>query len=298
MAKRKKRGAQAGNRQVQAQAQRLAAARKVRNRRLLITSVVAVVVAALIGLVVWQATNVTGPTPPSTDPTSPTTSSTGGMFIPPNGSPDGLYIELASPNVKADALVIDEFIDYQCPYCGLLTRMYIGAFDQLVASGDIIMRVHLRSFLDGGIPGQNSVRAATAATCADVVGKFSSYHDVIFANQPEEGIGYSDEQLRIDFPRAAGITGPDLTYFRQCYDSEQTRPYVEYMEPANSTWMADWSAVNAGGKKFGTPTLLVNGKLLPLEELVTVSDDGKHYVPAQDTNPTAFLAFLATIAAS
>jgi len=254
------------------------AERKKRNRLIGIICGVLVVALILVIIVVVQTrddTPVDETTPVVTS--SVTTPSSGTpMFTPPNGTSEMAWIQVASANIKPDAIVVDEHLDYQCPICRQVDIQYGfgAAFRQLAERGDIILHVHIRSFMDNRLQNDSSTRAARAATCADTVGHFIDYHETIFTNQPAiEGTGYTDQQLRVDFPKEAGITGKDLTDFQTCYDAGQTLAYVQGMEQVNFTSQTVNGATQS--PPTGTPAFYVNGKPMSAADLVnkTKSND-------------------------
>ena len=75
-------------------------------------------------------------------------------------------------------------------------------------------------FNDFAFIGQESLRAAEAAACADEQGQFWQYHDTLFLNQRgENGGAFSDENLRI-FAAAVGLDEGD---FNSCLGSNRHR---------------------------------------------------------------------------
>ena len=308
MAKKKTYPQQHQNQRAQA-AQATAAARQKRVR--LIVALVVVVALILVVVVVWQVRStanpgtpggtgpsVTGPSatgPSATGPTATGPTTTPGPYIPPNGTAQMGWIEVKSPAAKPDALIVSEHTDYQCPWCQLADSMFGASFRALAERGDIVLRIHIRTLVgDRMLFNDSSVRAAMAATCADTVGKFIDYNETVFANQPKEGVGFTDQQLRVDFAAKAGITGNDLGAFQACYDTGQTKAYVLGMEQIN------WTSTTINGSPQpkpvqGTPTFFVNGTPLNLSSMITVGTDGKTYVPAIDNSPDGLLAFLHTI---
>ena len=298
----------ANNKRTQLLKQQQAAAKAAkRNRIIIAVSGVVVVALALVGIVVWQSNTPATPEGSVQTTASATASDTGtatatsaaptppaNVFIPPNGTAEMGYIEVKADNVSPDALTVDEQLDYQCPYCHLADSVIGPSFRALAERGDIILRVHIRSFLDSGLKNDSSTRAAMAATCADTVGDFIAYHETVFANQPPEGVGYTDQQLRVDFAAQAGITGADLTEFQACYDSQKTLGYVQAMEQVNATSRT----INGADQDpaGGTPAFYVNGTPLLLNQMVGVNSDNSWY-PKVDTSPEGFLAFLKTIPA-
>jgi len=298
----------ANNKRTQLLQQQQAAAKTAkRNRITIVVAAVVVVALALAGVVMWQsrsnqpAAPLDNVTSAASSPTAAATStgssstSTSDVSIPPNGTAEMGFIQVKAANVSPDALVVDEHLDYQCPYCHLADSIFGPSFRALAERGDIILRVHIRSFLDVSLKNDSSTRAAMAATCADEVGDFISYHEAIFTNQPEkEGTGYTDQQLRVDFPAQAGITGPDLTTFQTCYDSKQTLGYVQEMEKVNATSRT----INGADQDpaGGTPAFYVNGTPLLLSQMIGV-DSSNNWYPKIDISPDGFLAYLKTIPA-
>lgn len=142
----------------------------------------------------------------------------------------------------ADAPVqIVEWGDYQCPACGMLARS-IGPrlVSEYVEPGKATFEFRNFAFL-----GEESLRAAAAATCADQQGAFWPFHDTLYANQHGENQGaFSDERLRA----AAEKLGLDMTAFNACLDDGATAEAV-----AASTAAGRDQGVNA------TPWLLING---------------------------------------
>jgi len=252
--------------------------------------VVVVIAAAVIGVI-----GLLRPTS-SQSSTGSATAVLGGQIVPPSADPNQGWLEFKSDNVKPDALVVDVHSDYQCPWCGVIERPYGSVFEALVESGDIIYRAHLRTFVgDLIIKNDWSQKAAMAASCADTVGAFFPYNQAAFNNQPQEGAGFTDQQLRSDFAAEAGISGDNLTQFQACYDGEQTRDFVQTMESNNSTSTTINFGVTLTGPVMSTPTIFVNGKTLNINDLITTSPP---YDPRLDLTSASLLAELRQTAAS
>ncbi|MCL1922650.1 MAG: thioredoxin domain-containing protein [Propionibacteriaceae bacterium] len=285
------------NYRAQLRAQQQAAATKQKRTKILIV-VIGLVVLALItmGVVVSQMVKKPiDPPIPSPTATSPTASGTDVPInmIPPNGDPAMTYIEVTSANRKPGALIFDEHLDYQCGHCHEAIALYGETLHDLAESGDIVLRVHLRSFMDEKVDNTASTRAAIGSTCADTVGKFGAYHYQIFLTAPEQTKElWSDEQLRTTIPEYIGITGEDLTAFQTCYDLQQTKQFVQAMETNNS------KLANS------TPTFFVSGKQknvkLSLSELAGIAEiDGEEVlVPIRPIDPEGFLEWLYEITAT
>jgi len=202
-------------------------------------SVIALALAVAVVFLVWPR--------PVQDDAAPTP--TPGSSAPVVPGADH-YVAVNPDRVKPGAVVVEIHDDYQCPWCQRGEQIYGDALEQLSLSGDIDLRIHLRTMVGDLIIGNDSSeRAARAATCADTVGRFWAYHSTVFANQPHEGTGFTDDQLTTDFAAQAGITGADLTAFQQCYTTQATSDLVTMMEQEGAA-----AGIN------GTPAFFVSGK--------------------------------------
>ncbi len=95
--------------------------------------------------------------------------------------------------------------------------------------------------------------AAEAAECANLQDKFWEYHDKLFSVWSGENAGtYTKANLK----KYASDLGLDTGKFNQCLDSDQTM----------STVQADTGDATRLGVQ-GTPTFLVNGRLMQLTSL-------------------------------
>lgn len=172
------------------------------------------------------------------------------------------YQPIAHTNVagriegQSDAPVrIVIFADYQCPFCGDFFKQTEPALrSEFVEPGIATVEFHDFAFL-----GEESVRAAEAAACAENQGFFWEYHDILFQKQPSdrrENIGvYSVNRLKqyAEEVSAAWEDGRvfDMAAFDSCVDSRETAAQVEQS--------------NADARDLGvssTPTFMVNGRLI------------------------------------
>lgn len=169
--------------------------------------------------------------------------------------PEGGGISLG-PDPEADVPQLHVYGDFQCPWCGVLEDAIGESVQEKVQAGEAHLTVTLMSFLDGRIPGENSVRAANAALCADDQDAFLPYYQQVYVNRPaEQGAGWTDEQL-LSFAGAAGIDGSGLDTFTSCVAD---RPYDDYVH-------AMQERANRDGVS-GTPRLFVDGTLITDEEM-------------------------------
>lgn len=153
-------------------------------------------------------------------------------------------IDLAAAPSKGSAtaaVTLVEFSDFQCPYC---QRINPVLDDVLASYGDQVRLVFMQFPLTSIHP--QAFKAAEAALCANAQGEFWSMHDALFA-QPKK-LAPSDLEQR------GNDLGLDMTAFSTCLDSGEMSPEVRRQVAAG----------RAAGVS-GTPTFLVNGRLLELQ---------------------------------
>ena len=120
-------------------------------------------------------------------------------------------VSIASEPAKGDGsakVVLIEYSDYQCPFCSrfgkdtypLLETEYIKTGKIKYVFRDLPLDFHKQAF-----------KAAEAAHCAGVQGRFWEMHDRLFSNQQALAV----EEL----PKHAEALGLDATKFQQCLDS-------------------------------------------------------------------------------
>ena len=148
--------------------------------------------------------------------------------------------------VGSGAVTVDLYEDFMCPICHEFETQTGATIKQLVADKKITVRYHPVAILDRASNGtQYSTRAAGAAAAAAEGGKFVEYHDVLYANQPEENSdGLTDAKL-IELGKSVGLGD---TFARavtaKTYDS----------------WAGKVTETFSARGYTGTPTIVVNGK--------------------------------------
>lgn len=215
-----------------------AQAKAKRTQRIVIVGaiVLAVVIVGVFGTIFFSQLNKGG-------------DSTASAAIPPNATADRSGIIVNPGKAAQGAPTVELFFDYQCPVCKQFEGAFGSTLTDMGAKGEINLVYRTLTFMDANLRNDSSVRAGIAAACSDNVGAYSAYHNAVYAGQPTtEGQGYTTQQLRVDFPATAGITGNALTAFQSCYDSRATASFVDGTNEA---------AAKAGVKS--TPTLRVNG---------------------------------------
>lgn len=187
----------------------------------------------------------------------------GSQAIPVNATPDQSGIILNPGKYAAGVPKVEVFLDYQCPVCKQFEARFGPTLDEMAANGEIQLVYRTMTFLDGNLRNDASLRAGIGAACADNAGRYSEYHNAVFAVQPTtEGPGYTTQQLRVDVPAAAGITGDALTGFQNCYDTRATQAFVE-----GTNEKASEANVNS------TPTIRVNDTKLDNNTVFQSSPD-------------------------
>lgn len=210
------------------------------NRRTIVVVVAVVVLAALvIGGVIW---------------TNSSKNQTAGQAIPPVTTSASLNTQNARQGAvvvsgKDDAKTkIDIYEDFLCPYCGQLEKTYGSQVEQQIQTGNLQVSYHMIPLLNSrSDPPGYSLAAENAALCAADQGKFTTFHDSLFAKQPEEGQrGYDNAQL-IQLGQSLGITAPA---FATCVNNGT------YNQQLNDSL----AKISADPSFQGTPTILHNGQ--------------------------------------
>ncbi|MEV4845075.1 thioredoxin domain-containing protein [Micromonospora matsumotoense] len=200
-------------------------AREKRRKRTLWTSVGAVVVLVIAGLIGWSVYS----------------SQKSDTFTAPPGANDaGTGVVLGTGPVT-----IDLYEDYLCPACKQFQQASGETINQLVSSGKAKVVFHPVAYLNRFSTTEYSTRSSAASGCAAKGGKFKEFTDTLFAQQPAEGsAGLSNDQL-IDIGAGVGLNKDD---FGGCVKDGTYRAWTEHVTD---------DASKAG--VTGTPTIKVNG---------------------------------------
>lgn len=161
----------------------------------------------------------------------------------PSGIPQGASASgepmLGSPTAR---VTIDEFGDFQCPYCGEFVRQTEPKIiTKYVAAGKAKIVWHTLAFI-----GPESLLAGRAAWCAQQRGKFWQYFAVLYQHQGGENTG-TFNAARLE--RWAGDLGMDRSAFGDCVAGT---PSLQGLEAGQRG--AQQAGVTA------TPTFVVNGQ--------------------------------------
>jgi protein-disulfide isomerase len=201
-------------------------ARERRRRRTLWTSLIAVAVLVIAGLVGWSV--YAGHRPASYTP-------------PPGASSDGSGVVVGNGPVT-----VDIYEDFICPICHQFEQQSGSTVDQLVAAGKVRVVYHPVAFLEPNSTTNYSTRSSAASGCAAQGGKFREYAKALFQHQPAEGgPGLPDSEL-INIGVGVGL---NQASFSSCVQGGTYKAWTAHVTDAASA-----AGVNA------TPTVMVAGK--------------------------------------
>jgi protein-disulfide isomerase len=157
------------------------------------------------------------------------------------------------------------YVDWSCPNCRIFEQQYSADILKQVAAGEATLEIHPVAILDRGYQlSKYSSRVNTAAVCVAVEApeRFLDAQAALFAAQPsEQSAGLTNAKI-LSTLSAAGVDPPGL---RSCLDSARFTPWLT---AATDRAAADQKLVVPGQDAFGTPTVVLNGKLW---DLVNVS---------------------------
>ncbi|MFE7560505.1 thioredoxin domain-containing protein [Kitasatospora sp. NPDC057500] len=174
------------------------------------------------------------------------------LVVPANTSgPDGTVITYGKPDA---AHTLQVFEDFRCPVCKTFEAANGDTVKKLADDGTVKVEYHLAAFLDKNLGGKGS-RTALAAMGAAVnegVDKFKAYHDVLYANQPEEredAFGDVNHLLEL----ADQVPGLKTDAFVKAVTERTYAPWAKKVADAFN-----------GSGVTGTPAVKVDGKPLTL----------------------------------
>jgi protein-disulfide isomerase len=98
-------------------------------------------------------------------------------------------------------VVLTEFADLQCPFCrDYALNVLPRVIEKYVRRGDLRLELRLLRFI-----GPDSDRGARAAVVASRQDKMWDFVDLFYRNQGKEGTGYADDSFIRDIAQAAGV---------------------------------------------------------------------------------------------
>ncbi|MEV6837371.1 thioredoxin domain-containing protein [Streptomyces sp. NPDC051133] len=170
-----------------------------------------------------------------------------GPVVAPSGAQgkDSLAIPVGKDSARATLTVWE---DFRCPACQAFEAAYRPTLHELVDAGKLRVEYHLVRLIDNNTNGQGSLHAANAAACAQDAGKFRDYHDVLYANQPQEtDDAFADNDKLIAL--AGKVQGLDTPAFRKCVK-----------DGTHNSWVNKSHQAFEAARFGGTPTVLFGGK--------------------------------------
>ncbi|MFH8384063.1 thioredoxin domain-containing protein [Kitasatospora sp. NPDC018058] len=189
----------------------------------------------------------------------------GPLVVPANATgTDGTVITYG----KADAPhTLEVYEDFRCPFCEQLETTTGTTVQQLADNGTYKVEYHLATFLDKNLGGKGSRTALAAAGAAlnEGVDKFKQFHDVLYANQPDErSDAFGDVNHILDL--AGQVPGLKTDAFVKAVQDGTYAP-----------WAAKVDEEFTKSDVTGTPTVKLDGKKLD------VLTNGKAASPEQFT---------------
>ncbi|WPW28304.1 thioredoxin domain-containing protein [Streptomyces atratus] len=174
-------------------------------------------------------------------------SKTAGPAVAPSGATgkDSLAIQVGADDAPSTLTIWE---DFRCPVCAQFENAFRDTIHQLESTGQIKVEYRLATIIDGNLGGSGSLRAANAAACAQDVGKFSAYHDILYRNQPQESVdAFADNAKLIKL--AGKVPGLATAAFRSCVEDGK-----------HDSWVRKSNTAFLKGAFEGTPTALLNGE--------------------------------------
>lgn len=181
---------------------------------------------------------------------------------PSQPAPDQRYeipIPAGAPSIgPANApVVIQEFSDYQCPFCARV----LPTVDQIMEEYKGKVRLVWRDLpLDFHPQANPAAQAAREVYRQGGNEKFWAYNKLLFANYSQLSRAKFEEL-------AEQLGGINMAEFRKALDTERHKPAVD----------ADFKAARDSGARIGTPAFFINGRLVsgaqPFENFKRVIDE-------------------------
>ncbi|HEX5656689.1 MAG TPA: thioredoxin domain-containing protein [Polyangiales bacterium] len=143
---------------------------------------------------------------------------------------------------KNAKVVIQEFSDFQCPFCSRVGPTIKQITDEYKDKVKIVWRNYPLPFHQDAGPAAQAAREVFEQAGSE---KFWAYHDLLFANQ--RALSRADLEKY-----ATDLGGINLAKFKAALDNKTHEARVK----------EDMDAVDKAGARIGTPSFFINGKLL------------------------------------
>jgi protein-disulfide isomerase len=164
-------------------------------------------------------------------------------------------VSIAGANLVGDPaakVVMVEYSDFECPYCGRFAREVLPQFEQQFVTPGVVVLAFRELPLQSIHP--YALRAAEAAECAAQGGKFKPMHDALFGNQQDlDEAGLFRRAVRLDLP---------VSTFSACLDSVGRQKVLADVSEAESLGVNQTPTFFIGravGHDFVKPQIRLNG---------------------------------------
>ncbi|MFD8750793.1 DsbA family protein [Kitasatospora sp. NPDC059577] len=191
----------------------------------------------------------------------------GPLVVPANATGDGGTVITYG---KADAPhTLSVYEDFRCPFCEQLETTTGKTVQQLADAGTYKVEYHLATFLDKNLGGKGSRTALAAAGAAlnEGVDKFKQFHDVLYANQPDErSDAFGDVNHILDL--AGQVPGLKTDAFVKAVQDGTYAPWAAKVnEEFNKSDVTGTPTVKLDGQKLD---VLSNGKAVSPEQFTAM----------------------------
>ena len=163
---------------------------------------------------------------------------------------------IAGAEVPADAVVVDVYLDYMCPYCAMFESINAATLAELRADGTVVVVYHPVSILDRLSMGTGySTRAATAAALVadQAPDTFDAFNTAMFANQPGESTEGLTDAAIADIAVASGVPEEVAATIASSAYLTGDGSFVPWVTAATQQ-----AALDLG--RLATPTIVIDGE--------------------------------------
>lgn len=201
-----------------------------------------------------------------------------GMFVvigntaesAPAKSPASTSVDKETGAIKIGSgpTIIDEYLDFGCPYCGVWNKSSSSAIADVVERDLATLNIYPIAILDNYFQGSEySTRAASATYCvadSDTNAAYA-YIESLYENQPAEGTEGLDDEKLIELAKEAGAPNVET-----CITNGEYKGFVKKI--------TETTPVQPGASGISTPTVLVNGEFInttsdPQTTIVAVAEN-------------------------
>lgn len=216
-------------------------AKKERNRKIAIIGSVAAVLVVIIGIG-WVVQS--------------QRDSTGESAAAPSGATEEYGLVVGPDDAESKVVIYEDFL---CPACGAFEQATVDQFEQLTQQGKVQVEYRPFELLTQTDYSKRATNAFAAVLDAHGTEVAKEYHDLLYANQPQEGGAEPpDDDWLVDLAEQAGA------------DPEQVRGPIEDM--AFEGWVENATDHASKDGVRATPTVRVDGEDVQgqsMQELIT-----------------------------